>query len=239
MTRAELLANTAVHLIVFEKEKGGTGSTGSLVTVAHVVKEMGLPRVFIECSTTQNDVFNAYGGHETVHVVDLGDSNAGDLFLRAVVEAPPGAVILANIPGGKIDTLDNVHRMINFMQRRRPDAAPRVSIVWTMGLDMASRTTLDALLDRDLPGRLMLNLPRWWGEADAFEHVDEALVERVRATGGEVFQTWEMPKHLYNLFRAHEVAIDLLPQVEGFDFGNAIALELWAEDAATSVAGLI
>jgi len=237
--KADLLASAAKQLILFEKEKGGTGSTGTLVTVAHVAREKGLPRVFIECSVMQNDVLNSYGGHETVDVVDLTASNAGDLFLKAVIDAPPGAVILANVPGGRIDTLERVHRLIEFMQRRRPDAAPVVTIVWTMGLDMASRTTLDALLESELPGRLMLNLPQWWGDRDAFEHVDDALIDRVRATGGDVFQTVEMPAHLYNLFRAHEVAIDLLPDTPGFDFGNAMALELWAEDAAASIEGLL
>jgi len=239
MAKVDLLANAAKVLILFEKEKGGTGSTGTLVTVAHVAKEKGLPLVFIECSVMQNDVLNAYGGHETVEVVDLTASNAGDLFLKAVIDAPPGAVILANIPGGKLDMLERVHRLIDFMCRRRPDEAPEVTIVWTMGLEMASRTTLDAVLESDLPGRLMLNLPCWWGAREDFNHVDDALIDRVRATGGDLFHTVEMPEHLYNLFRAHEVAVDLLPDTPGFDFGNAMALELWAEDAAASIEGLL
>lgn len=239
MTKAELLQGTAKHLILFEKEKGGTGSTGTLATVAHVAMEKGLPRVFIECSVMQNDVLNAYGGHEKVEVIDLIESNAGDLFLQAIEDAPAGAVILANVPGGRIDTLEHVHRLIEFVQRRFPNDAPQVTIVWTMGLDMASRTTLDALLEGSLPGRLMLNLPRWWGDIDAFEHVDDDLIDRVRATGGDLFQTVEMPTHLYNLFRAHEVAIDHLPDTPNFDFGNAMALEMWAEDAAYSVAALL
>ena len=233
-TKAAVLAPIK-HLILFEKEKGGTGSTGTLATVAHVAMEAGRPRVFIECSVMQNDVLNAYGGHEKVHMINLTQSDAGDLLLAAVTEAPEGAVLLANIPGGRIDTLDKVHRLIDFVQRRRPEAAPEVTIVWTMGLDVASRSTLDALLDGNLPGRLMLNLPRWWGELDAYEHVDDDLLDRVRATGGDLFQTNEMPEHLYNLFRSREIAIDLLPDTPGFDFGNTMALEMWAEDAAISI----
>ena len=237
--KAELLATAGKVLLLFEKETGGTGSTGTLATVGHVVREMGRPRVLVECSLNQNDIFNAYGHHEPVEVIDLMASDAGDLFFKTVANAPDGAVILVNIPGGRIDTLREVHRLIEFVQRKRPDAAPQTKIIWTMGLDAASRLTLDALLDTSLPGELWLNAPLWWGEIDEFVHIDEEVIARVRATGGDLFQTVEMPEHLYNLFRSHEVAIDRLEEVDGFDFGNAMALEMWAEDAAASIRGLI
>lgn len=170
------------YLHLFEKEKGGVGSTGSLVTAAHAVMKRGEPVVFVECSVTQADVLNAYSDRHTVHEVDLKSDDAADQILSAVQQADPGARIFVNVPGGRLDDLDRVHDLIRYVQNKYPDLM-RVAVTWTMGLDAASRTTLDALRMSEIPGQLILNLPRWHGDLGNYSNVDPDLLDSVRAEG--------------------------------------------------------
>lgn len=174
------------YLHLFEKEKGGVGSTGSLVSAAHAVMMRGEPVVFVECSVTQADVSNAYSGRHTVHEVDLKSDDAADQILSAVQQADPGARIFVNVPGGRLDDLDRVHDLIRYVQNKYPDLM-QVAVTWTMGLDAASRTTLDALRMSDIPGKLILNLPRWHGNLDNYSNVDTALLLTIIAGA-----TWGM-----------------------------------------------
>lgn len=213
-------------LYLFEKEKGGVGSTGTLATVAHMLMQRGTPVQFIEASVSQLDVLNAYKGHHIVHELDLTDVDASDRLIDIVASAPPGTALLANIPGGRIEEMDQIHEIVSFaIESGATDA--RVFVVWTMGLDAASRITLDAMLAGNPPGPVFLNLPEWAGEAEKFRNVDDMLLTSIEDRGGRVFVTPKMPSHLYELFRSEEVAIDRIATRTGTTIGNQIALRLW------------
>lgn len=225
------------YLHLFEKEKGGVGSTGSLVTAAHAVMKRGESVVFVECSVTQADVSNAYGDRHVVHEVDLKSDDAADRILSAVQQADPGARIFVNVPGGHLEDLDRVHDLVRYVQKKYPDLM-RVAVTWTMGLDPASRTTLDVLRMSDIPGQLILNLPRWHGELSEYKNVDEALLASVEAGGGVVLRMPELTSHLYDRFRKDEIGLDVLPQAPQMTFGNVAAFEMWEDEVAALLAGI-
>lgn len=225
------------YLHLFEKEKGGVGSTGSLVTAAHAMMKRGQPVVFVECSVTQADVLNAYSDRHTVHEVDLKSDDAADQILSAVQQADPGARIFVNVPGGRLDDLDRVHDLIRYVQNKYPDLM-RVAVTWTMGLDAASRTTLDALRMSDIPGRLILNLPRWHGDLNNYSNVDQDLLDSVQAEGGLVLQMPELTPHLYDRFRKDEIGLDVLPQAPRMSFGNIAAFEMWQDRITAMLADI-
>jgi hypothetical protein len=213
-------------LYLFEKEKGGVGSTGTLVTVAHMLMLRGTPVEFIEASTSQLDVLNAYGDHHVVHELVLTDEDASDRLIDLVAAAPPGAAILANIPGGRFVEVDQIHEIVSYaLETGETDA--RVVIVWTMGMDAASRTTLDAMLNGTPPGPVLLNLPEWAGPPERFANINDELLRRIEEDGGRMFVTPKMPSHLYELFRSEEVAIDRIAERPGTTIGNRAALGLW------------
>lgn len=225
------------YLHLFEKEKGGVGSTGSLVTAAHAVMKRGESVVFVECSVTQADVSNAYSDRHIVHEVDLKSDDAADRILSAVQQADPGARIFVNVPGGHLEDLDRVHDLVRYVQKKYPDLM-RVAVTWTMGLDASSRTTLDALRMSDIPGRLILNLPRWHGDLSEYKNVDKDLFDSVRTEGGIILQMPELTSHLYNRFRTDEIGLDVLPQAPRMTFGNVAAFEMWEDEVAASLAGI-
>jgi hypothetical protein len=213
-------------LFLFEKEKGGTGSTGSLVSAAHSYIMRGMPIILIEASLTQNDVLHAYAEHQRVVLLDLTASNAQSQLVDIVDSAPPGARILANIPGGRIEEVEGLHTMLNYAKNCGEIVVP-TNVIWTMGLDAASLDTLEVVLVSNLPGPLILNLPRWHGDREAYDNVTEELVIRVEAIGGTVVQMPAMPRHLYDQFRKHEIAPD--QQILSATMGSRIALALWKD----------
>lgn len=219
-----VVALTRVYL--FEKEKGGVGSTGTLATVAHMLLQRGTPVQFIEASLSQLDILNAYKDHHIVHELTLTDADASDKLIDIVASAPPGTALLANIPGGRIEEMDLVHQIVSLATESSAINA-QVFVVWTMGLDAASRITLDAMLAGNPPGPILLNLPQWAGEAEKFKNVDEPLLTSIEDGGGRVFVTPAMPSHLYDMFRSEEVATDRIATRAGTTLGNQIALRLW------------
>lgn len=225
------------YLHLFEKEKGGVGSTGSLATAAHAVMKRGDPIVFVECSVTQADVSNAYADRHTVHEVDLKSDDAADQILSAVQQSDPGARIFVNVPGGRLEDLDRVHHLVHFVQKKYPDLM-RVAVTWTMGLDAASRTTLDALRASDVPGQLILNMPRWHGDLANYSNVDQQLLDSVRAEGGIILQMPGLTSHLYDRFRKDEIGLDVLLQAPRMTFGNVAAFEMWEDQVAAMLAGI-
>ncbi len=225
------------YLHLFEKEKGGVGSAGSLVTAAHAVMKRGEPVVFVECSVTQADVSNAYSDRHTMHEVDLKSDDAADQMLSAVQQADPGARIFVNVPGGRLEELDRVHDLVRYVQEKYPDLM-QVAVTWTMGLDAASRTTLDALRMSDFPGQLILNLPRWHGDLVDYSNVDPDLLDSIRAEGGTVLQMPKLTPHLYDRFRKEEIGLDVLQQAARMTFGNVAAFDMWQDQIVAMLADI-
>lgn len=212
-------------LQLFEKEKGGVGSTGTLATVAHMLMLKDEPVVFIEASTSQSDISNAYQHHE-VHAIDLTTDDARLHLIDVIDKAPEGANILVNVPGGRFPELYVVHKFIDYVVHEEQALDVDVSIIWTMGLDAASRVTLDTLLDSKPPGRVLLNLPGWHGNPETFD-VDDELIARIEATGGTWFVTPALDSFLYDMFRKDEIAIDRLRDQKGLTFGGRMVLSQW------------
>jgi hypothetical protein len=236
-------AQTSWNLHLFEKEKGGVGSTGSLISAAHSVIMNGGDVTFVESSVSQHDVYNAYAGHHRVHEVDLTEGDARDRILDAVVTSPVGASIFVNVPGGRFEELDRVHELVDYVLQDG-SIEVEVAITWTMGLDAASRSTLDALLTSSPPGRVLLNLPKWHGRDNKesliadYTQVDDELIARIEGGGGTVFQMPRMDVHLYDLFRTRQIAVDRIKDTPGLSFGNRISLGLWERTVAAALAGI-
>lgn len=224
------------RLYLFEKEKGGVGSTGSLATVAHLLIMRGEEVEFIEASLSQRDIINAYGQSHRVHEIDLTGESASDDIIDIIDKAPPESAILANIPGGRFEELDGVHELIRYATELEHAVDVDVNIIWTMGLDKASRVTLDAMLDGAPPGRVMLNLPEWLGSPEDFTEVDEALVTRIEQGGGCVFQMPKLRTHIYDFFRTREIAFHHIAAMEGVTVGNRMALRQWEDSIRNSLA---
>jgi len=236
MTTKELRAKKRLYM--FEKEKGGVGSTAALAAAAHVAMLNGAHVVFIEASMTQLDIKNAYGRHHPVHTVDLTVNDASDRFIDIIAEAPDGAAIFANIPGGRFEEIDEVHNIIRFALEQDETLNVDVTIVWTLGLDKASRVTLDAMLAGDPPGRVLLNLPAWHGERDDFVEVNADVEASIEETGGFIFQTPALRSHLYDLFRGKEIALDQIKTAPGVSFGNRMAFGLWEREAVDALGAI-
>lgn len=221
-------------LLLFEKEKGGVGSTGSLVTIAHHLSRIATPVVLVEASKTQNDVRNAY--YEWgVEELDLDASDSIERLIDIVDDAAPGAFILVNVPGGKAETLDEAHQTIAYaVETGQLNCKP--IIVWTMGRDAASRSTLDTVMEGDLPGPIYLNLPEWFGPPEKFDLFDDALEEAIRATGGHVFCMPALKSHIYDEFRTNEVAIHDIKKAG--TLGKRIFIDAWEKRVAGVLEGL-
>jgi hypothetical protein len=215
------------RLIMFEKEKGGVGSTGTLVTLAYLLAQRETPLVFVEASLSQLDIANAYHDR-AVHELDLGAEDAQVQLIDIVDQAPDGAAILVNVPGSRFEELHRIHKFVEFVLSDEVAFDVEVLIVWTMGLDAASRVTLDAMLDGGPPGRVMLNLPAWQAPPERFSNVDEPLFARIAETGGSIFATPELPTFLYDYFRVNQIAIDRIAGTPGVTFAQKIALREWA-----------
>lgn len=224
-------------LYLFEKEKGGVGSTGSLVTIAHMLIQRDETVIFVEASTTQADITNAYSGHHKVHTIDLTDEDARPQLIDVIAEAPDDAHVLVNIPGGRFHDLYPLHKFIDFVVHQEKAIECQVNIIWTMGVDAASRVTLEALLDTDPPGRVLLNLPAWHGDPERFK-IDDQLVARVEESGGAVFATPALDMSLYDMFRQDEIAIDQIAGEPGVTFGTKMVLRQWEKNVAKALEGL-
>ena len=147
----------------------------------------------------------------------------------------PAAYILVNIPGGRFEDLDRVHEFLRFAIEDEEDPLDiDVDIVWTMGLDQASRATLDAMLAGDPPGRVLLNLPAWHGPPEKFVLVDNELLEAVAKTGGDVFCCPALPEHIYDKFRSGNVGLD---QIEAdLPRGGQARFRMWQRDVEHTLA---
>lgn len=225
------------RLMLYEKEKGGVGSTGTMATFAHLLMHRGIPLIFIEASLSQRDIEHAYGGRYPVEPVDLGDESDQEKLITIIDDAPDDAYILVNVPGGRFEDLDRVHEFLRFAIEDEEDPLDiDVDIVWTMGLDQASRATLDAMLAGDPPGRVLLNLPAWHGRPEKFVLVDAELLAAVEKTGGDVFCCPALPEHIYDMFRTGNIGLDQIDA--GLSRGTRARFRMWQRDVEDALGGL-
>ena len=225
------------RLMLYEKEKGGVGSTGTMATFAHSLMHRGISVIFIEASLSQRDIEHAYGNRHRVEPIDLGDESDQEKLITIIDDAPDDAYILVNVPGGRFEDLDRVHEFIRFAIEDEEDALDiDVDIIWTMGLDQASRATLDAMLAGDPPGRVLLNLPAWHGPPQKFVLVDAELLEAVAKTGGDVFCCPALPEHIYDKFRTDNMGLDQIDA--GLSRGTRARFRMWQRDVEDALGGL-
>jgi hypothetical protein len=230
--------STSKCIVLYEKEKGGVGSTGTMMTHAHGLMLLGYPLVLVEASTTQQDIAVAYN-HLEVRSVDLRESYAAaEHLIDIVTSAPDGASILVNVPGGQIEQLDEVHQIIMGAKEIGFDA--EVKIIWTVGLDAASQITLEAIAENELPGRLFYNLPQWAGDPDVLTgHLGEQLLATLHGIGATQLVTPRMPPSLYDLFRSQQISPDRFKDLPQFSIGQRAVLHSWEKLATTAVKGII
>lgn len=224
-----------VDVKLFEKEKGGVGSTGTLMSIAHMHLTAGDPVVLVEASTMQSDIANAYEGHCPVERLDLRSDDAPARLLTIISNAQPGSRVLVNVPGGRIEEVEQLHHYLIYAidEAELPVSA---SVIWTMGLDAASCDTLLATLGGALPGPLHVNLPAWHGRPHEFTLFGEAAREAVAASGGSVFTMPKLMKKLYDRFRIDEQALHV--HARDFDYGDRMALSIWEGAVRRAVGGI-
>jgi hypothetical protein len=242
MTTNEFMEGTSPSrpkcIVLYEKEKGGVGSTGTMMTHAHGLMLLGRPLVLVEASTTQLDIAVAYN-HLDVKSVDLRESYAAaERLIDIVTNAPAGAFILVNVPGGQIEQLDEVHQIIIGAKEIGFDA--EVKIVWTVGLDAASQITLEAIAENELPGRLFFNFPQWAGTPEALTaHLGEQLIATLRGISASELATPKMPPSLYDLFRSQQISPDRFKDLPQFSIGQRAVLHSWEKLAKAAAEGII
>lgn len=231
MTQRDLIrdANTGrnIRVVLFAKDKGGVGSTGTLATVHYHLLQKDERPILVEASTQQNDILKPYRDRHTVLEVDLDREDGVSTFLNQLEQTPAGSYVLMNIPGRSLIALEKIHTYLQIFNEISPIKA-ETTTVWTMGRDAPSRNGLDAMLDGDLPGRVLLNLPEWAGLPKDFDNVDEELFDRVLATGGSVFCCPKLTPQLFHLFQGKQsIGLDAIEKLPGLTMGPRAEFLAW------------
>jgi len=224
------------NIVLFEKEKGGVGSTGTLVTVHHYLWRNGITPILVEADGTQADIAVPYQSRFPVLDLDLQSPDVPVTFLDMIDGMAPGAYVLVNIPGSSGQQLEQIHDYL-LAAADNTGSDLDTTIIWTMGPDSSSATTLEAMLDRSCPGRVLLNIPNWGGSLDKFRHVTNDLMEKVYRTGGIEFRCPALVDLLYDKFRIDDVGLDTIKE-EDLPLGSKIAFRRWKNEVDTRFEGL-
>lgn len=227
-----------IRVVLFEKDKGGVGSTGTMATVHYHLLDRGENIILVDAARHQQDILKPYQSRHTVKLLDIHHEQGAADFLDLLSEADPGSYVLVNIPGSSIEQILKVHAFLNAVKRR--SALPiDTTIVWTMGHDAASRPMLDTILSREVPGRVLLNLPEWAGLAKEFRNVDNELVDKIVATGGEPFVCPKLCEPLYRLFCGESaIGFDQLETWDGMTLGKRAEFWSWQSNVKANLEGL-
>lgn len=220
-----------IALVIMEKDKGGTGSTGSAMTLIELLLWLSVRVHLVDCADTQLDLATPYEEIEgvTVHNVPMGDRGAeGGSVLRALTAAQPGEVIIVQYPGSSIDRIDGLHQLLVHAQARL-ELPVDVCSIWTMDSDRNSRDLLKLTLDTALPGTMHVNWPVWNGEPD----IAPELAEEIAAQGGTVFSLPALDPKVYRAFKADRLAPRQL-YLDG-DFAQRMELDFWCASVAAAV----
>lgn len=213
---------------LFKKEKGGVGNTGTAATFHYHLLQNNAPCIFVESNISQQDIKLPYSKNHTVLPLDLQSGSPGLSFLNLLEQVPEGSCVLVNFPGNSIEAIDEIHSYLKLAQED-PELGIETKIIWTMGLDNASLLTLQAILDGDLPGPVLLNLPEWAGPPETFTNVDEKLRQRIEDTGGTAFSCPALKRPLYDLFRKDNIGLDRILAQPNLPLGSKIAFQGWAK----------
>ncbi len=219
-----------VTVVPFEKDKGGSGSTGTAMAVIEVCLWLGLNVHIVDLADTQLDLAAPYASVSgvTIHEVLGGPVGANNATLRAITCANPGDVVVVQFPGAAIQHIDRLHQMLVHV-RSRVTLPIDVSIIWTMDRDQNSRDLLALTLDSPLPGPLHVNWPTWNGPPA----ISPALMSRIAAQGGKIFAMPALDEQFYTHFKADRIA----PRTQYLagDFVNQALLDLWLTSVATAI----
>lgn len=219
-----------VTVAVFEKDKGGTGSTGTAMAVIELLLWLGVRVHIVDLADTQLDLAVPYANIDGTTVHPAGDDRLGEdgAVLRAIAGAGPAEVVIVQFPGASIGRIDRLHQLLVHIQSRI--ALPfDVSIIWTMDSDQNSRDLLALTLNSALPGTLHVNWPEWNGE----QRIPADLTAAIAAQDGVIFSMPALAEPFYQAFKADRVAPQSLYQDD--DFVTQAMLDLWLTSVAKSV----
>lgn len=215
---------------LFEKDKGGSGATGSAMAVIELCLWLGVHVHIVDLADTQLDLGVPYAAISgvTVHEVHGGAAGANSATLRAITCANPGDVVVVQFPGSSIQHIDRLHQVLVHVQSRAT-LPTDVSIIWTMDRDQNSRDLLALTLDSALPGPLHVNWPTWNGPPAILP----ALMSRIASQGGKIFAMPALDEQFYTPFKADRLA----PRTQYLagDFVNQALLDLWLTSVATAI----
>lgn len=217
-------------LVFLEKDKGGTGSTGTAMTLVEQALWLGLSVHIVDLAATQLDLAVPYSSVEgvTVHAVDRERDGEDGAVLRAMGAAGPGEIVLAQFPGNAIDRIDQIHAF--FVHVQSGLATPiDMSIIWTMDADRNSRDMLGLVLDTPLPGTLHVNWPQWNGEPD----IAPELAAKVTGQGGKIVSMPPLDPVFYRPFKTNRIAPRTL-YLDG-DFVTRAKLDFWHRAVAAAL----
>lgn len=218
-----------VTVAVFEKDKGGTGSTGTAMTVIELFLWLGLHVHIVDLADTQLDLAAPYTDIDnvTVHQVEAQHGEAGAV-IRAITRANPGEIVVVQFPGSAIQRIDRLHQLL-VHATGRVSLPVDIAIIWTMDRDQNSRDLLALTLDTSLPGSLHVNWPTWNGAPN----IPESLAARIADQNGVVFAMPTLDDQFYAAFKADRTAPRAL-YVKG-DFVTQTMLDFWLTSVATAV----
>lgn len=216
-----------VTLLLLEKDKGGTGSTGTAMSLVELFLWLGMSIHIVDFADTQLDLEVPYCKIDgvTIHRPDREPGAEEGCVLRAITTAQPGEVVIVQFPGASTARIERVHRLLIHTLSRA--ALPLdTTIIWTMDSDRNSSDVLSATLDGPLPGPLVVNWPAWNGAPN----IQPDLAARIAAHGCRVFSMPELDGAFYQPFQAERRAPH--STYESGDFVERMQIDLWLHTVA-------
>ncbi|WP_137787768.1 hypothetical protein [Sphingomonas sp. 3P27F8] len=219
-----------ITLLLLEKDKGGSGSTGTAMSLVELFLSLNLVIHIVDFADTQLDLEVPYSKMDgvMVHRPDREPGAEEGCVLRAITAAKPGEVVIAQFPGSSIARIERVHRLLLHAQSRA-ELPVDTAIIWTMDSDQNSSDVLSATMDSPLPGSLLVNWPHWNGAP----RIAPDLAAKIAAIGGRVFAMPELDPQFYHAFKADRRA----PRTtyEKGDFVERMQIDLWLHTVAEAV----
>lgn len=228
----DILPYSANHvtLVVCEKDKGGTGSTGTAMSITELLLWLSVQVHIVDLADTQLDLQVPYARVTgvTIHRPERDAMGEDGCVLRAITSAAPGDVVIVQYPGSSMARIERLHRLL-VHTKSRTALAVDTAIIWTMDSDRNSRDLLELTLDTPLPGTLHVNWPAWNGDVQ----IETALRAKIAAQGGRIFSLPALDDYFYRSFKSDRMA-PRTTYVAG-DFVARMQLDLWLHTVAEAV----